>query len=166
LSVAWSYVAAWIGRLLEAAIGARGLISHYPMLVIGVLGAIWVLHRNWTSSTKAMAGVTLLSCLLIIVMYTFVDYRRMSYGTPWFVCASPMLMMWAGAWLKHTHRTQSWIMVASVFAISAAVGLVGMSDPMPREGYSGYSLLGKSKPTDAGPLKQPTTEGSKSQAEL
>ena len=173
LSVAWSRVAPWIGRLLESAIGEHGLLSHYPMLILGMLGAIWVLHRNWTPTTKAMAGVTLLSCLLIIVMFTFANYRRMAYGTPWFVCASPMLLMWSGAWLKHTHRAQSWILVSAVCAISATAGIVGMSDPMPRAGYSGYSfaqatvtMLKSSKPTEAGPRKQPSiVEGSTRPAE-
>ena len=104
VQVTWLYVAGWIGRALDGLVGEHGLLSHFPMMVVGVLGAVWVLHRNWTASTKALAGVTLISGILIIVTYTFADYRRMSYGTPWFVCISPLLLLWAGAWLKHTHR--------------------------------------------------------------
>lgn len=163
VQLAWAYMASWIGRALEALVGEHGILSHFPMLVVGLLGATWVLHRNWTATTKSLAGLTLISCVLVIITYTFSEYTRMSYGTPWFVALAPVLMLWSGAWLKHTHRRQSWIMVGSVFAFSAAVGLVGMRDPMPREGYSGYSFaqatvrMWRAAPsTDGTPTTRPT----------
>ncbi len=166
IQVLWSYASAWIGRLLEAIVGQHGLLSHFPMLIVGVLGAIWVLHRNWTATTKSLAGLTLVSCLLVIITYTFADYGRMAYGTPWFVAVSPVLLMWSGAWVKHTHRKKSWVRAGIVFAFSAMVGLVGMSDPMPREGYSGYSFaqatvrMLRGDPQPIVPATQPSSDDS------
>lgn len=140
--VVWNRLADFLGRALESLVGEHGALSHYPVLIVGILGAIWVLHRNWTTATKCMAIATLLAAGLLLVAQAFEPPDRpQSYGAPWLTSTTPLLMLWAGAWLKHRHRPQSWVMAAIVLVFSVVVGLVGMSDPTPRGGYRGYSFV-------------------------
>lgn len=140
VEVLWSRVASWIGRCLEGLVGEHGILSHYPITVLGLLGAIRVLHRNWTPATKAFAGMTLLACLLSVIMFAFVGPRPMAYGVPWFVTLSPVLLFWTGAWLKRGHRSQSWVMAGIILLFSCVVTFVGMLSPAPARGYGGYSF--------------------------
>lgn len=137
----WARVAVVIGRLLEGAVGEHGLLSHFPILTVGVLGAVLALHRNWTAATKALAAVTLFAAVLLIGAFSLQEpVAGMSYGTPWFVATAPVLLLWAGVWLKRGHRAQSWVTTGCVLAFSVIVGIVGMTDPVPRRGYRGYSF--------------------------
>lgn len=140
IEVLWARVSGWIGRALEGLVGAHGILSHYPVLVVGLLGATWILHRNWTNATKMLASVTLAGSALLILIFCAAGPRPMGYGAPWFVAVAPVLMLWAGAWLKRPHRTQSWIMVGIILSVSLITASIGMSNPMPRYGYTGYSL--------------------------
>ena len=138
---AWGSVANWIGRLLEGLIGGHGLLSHFPALALGLLGAMLILHRNWTSYTKTLALITLGAALAALLVFIVVDPNTPgSYGTPWFVCLSPLLLWWGGAWLKRPHRNQSWVMAGVVLAFSVTVGVIGMTNPTPRGGYRGYTF--------------------------
>ena len=141
IQATWTRVAAVIGRILEAVAGGHGLLSHFPVLVVGLLGAILALHRNWTSATKALAAVTLFSGALLVIAYALQEpMAATSYGSPWFVATAPVALLWAGVWLKRSHRTQSWVTAGCVLAFSVVVGIVGMVDPAPRSGYRGYSF--------------------------
>jgi hypothetical protein len=136
----WNAVADWIGGLLEGIFGLHGVGSHFPVLMLGVLGALLVLHRNWPESTKAFAVVILLATLVQVLAYSPKAATSASYGAPWFVSLSPLLMFWGGAWLKRPHRPQSWVLAGVTLALSVTVALVGMSNPMPRQGYHSYSV--------------------------
>ena len=137
----WHWLAYWIGRVLEGLIGAHGILIHYPVMVVGFLGFTLVVHRNWTGVTKTLALVSLTACTIAIVMFAIGPIEGpMSYGAPWFLCLSPMLVIWSGAWLKRHHRPQSYVLAGLALAYSMSVSLVGMSDPIPRQGYAGYSF--------------------------
>lgn len=141
VTTAWHTVAVWIGRVLEGLVGEHGILTHYPVMILGVIGVTLVLHRNWTGATKSLAAVSLAASVVSIVLFAVGEMDvSLSYGAPWFLCLSPALLLWAGAWLKRHHRPQSWAMVGIAFTYSVVVGLVGMSDPIPREGYMKYSF--------------------------
>ena len=141
IGTVWARVAVVIGRLLEGAVGEHGLLSHFPILAVGVLGAVLALHRNWTAATKALAAVALFAAALLLVAFSLQEpVAGMSYGTPWFVASAPVLLLWAGVWLKRHHRAQSWVTAGCVLAFSVIVSIVGMTDPAPRKGYRGYSF--------------------------
>ena len=158
----WGRMADWIGRILESLVGEHGLLSHFPILVVGMLGAIWVLHRNWTTATKAMAATTLVSCVLLILAHSFQPPAApMSYAAPWFIATSPALLLWGGAWLKRGHRVQSWIVVGCLLAFSVVVTIVGMTNPAPRGGYRGYSFAEASINLLSSPAEPSTTQPTK-----
>jgi len=53
----------------------------------------------------------------------------------------PILLFWAGAWLRRPHRPLIWAAAALLLAFSIIVSLIGTTDPMPRDGYNGYTAL-------------------------
>jgi hypothetical protein len=158
IQATWAHVAGVIGGILEAAVGGHGLLSHFPILAVGVLGAILALHRNWTGATKALAAVTLFSGALLVGAYSLQEPMPVtSYGAPWFVATAPVVLLWAGVWLKRSHRTQSWVTASCVLAFSVVVSIVGMVDPAPRNGYRGYSFAEASMMIMHPPIALPTT---------
>lgn len=141
IQVLWNRLSNWIGLLLEGLVGGHGILSHYPAIILGILGGLLVLHRNWTLPTKIMAAVSLLAGLVLLILYSpWQEMALTSYGAPWAVSLTPLLMLWAGVWLKRSHRAQSWVLAGVALAFSTAVSLVGMSNPMPSHGYASYSF--------------------------
>jgi len=62
------------------------------------------------------------------------------FGPEAFVIFLPLVLFWAGAWLRRSHRAVSWAMVGCLLAFSVGVGLLGATDPCPREGYERYTV--------------------------
>lgn len=138
----WTPTAAWIGRVLNGVLGEEGILSHYPAIALGVLGASLALRRHWAETTKAMAGVTLLAAAILLAgnwIWSDVGTRDV-YGPGWIAPVLPLVMLWCGAWLRPGHRGQSWILAGAACALSLAIVLAGMLDLPPASGYHGYSF--------------------------
>ncbi|QOV88028.1 hypothetical protein [Humisphaera borealis] len=137
-----------IGRALGTAgylfFGGHGLLSHFPVLAIGVLGVTMIMHRHWPQAAKVLAAGTLAAAVYLMVAYTI--HRRPGrawadwmFAAKWFVVFAPMVLFWSGAWLRKAHRTGSWVVVGVLLAFSLAVGIIGATYPQPRQGYNGYT---------------------------
>jgi hypothetical protein len=61
------------------------------------------------------------------------------FAARWFVVFGPLVMLWAGAWLRRPHRRRNWVAAGLLLAFSAAVGVVGATRPWPRNGYDRYT---------------------------
>jgi energy-converting hydrogenase Eha subunit C len=127
----------------QAAFGEHGLFSHFPAMILGILGIGAVMHRHWPSSTKMLAAATLAGALATVVWYRFsrVDWSAAMFACQWFVVFSPMLLFWSGAWLRQVRQPAGWGMAAVLVVFSVVVGLIGATDPMPRFGYSSYTAV-------------------------
>jgi hypothetical protein len=139
---AWAAVGRSVGWLVEATIGAHGLYSHFPVLVMGIIGIFAVMHRNWPSVTKTLAAATGIGALVIFGLHwgARTDWSTAMFGNRWFIVFSPMLLFWAGAWLRRGHKVSSWLAAASLLLFSVIVGLIGATDPIPSRGYDGYTV--------------------------
>jgi hypothetical protein len=133
-----------VGNLLSALVGGHGLLSHFPVLVMGVLGIGAVMHRHWSVATKVFATATAGAAVVIIIgcVIWLVDWSDAMFAVRWFIVFTPLLAFWAGAWMRRSHRPATWGLVAALAAFSIAVSLLGATNPFPREGYRGYSALG------------------------
>jgi hypothetical protein len=157
--------AAWTSRLYRplrwlglALFGAHGLISHFPIVVIGVAGVFAVMHRHWPSSTKVLAAATLVGSVTIVLMYCIwrADFRSAMFGARWFILFMPMLLFWVGAWVRRSHRPATWVLAGVLLLFSTVVSLVGATGPYPSTGYHTYTAAAAVKrlltvhPTPAG----------------
>jgi hypothetical protein len=133
-----------VGRAVTALVGGHGALSHFPVLIMGVLGVTMVMHRHWPAMTKVLAAVTLAAAIVIIIAYAARpwQWKDPMFANRWFVVFMPLMLFWSGAWLRRSHRRSSWIWAGSLFAFSAIVALVGAANPLPPEGYDGYSAAG------------------------
>ena len=59
------------GRVFAAFFGRHGVVSHFPVVLVGILGVTMVMHRHWPSTTKVLAAGTLVGGLVIILLYAF-----------------------------------------------------------------------------------------------
>lgn len=125
---------------LQAFIGGHGLLTHFPVLILGMLGVGTVLRRHWPTSTKAMVCATILASLAIVIGYTLqhADWNDAMFANRWFLVILPLTLFWAGAWLRHKHHPSTWVAAALLWGFSALIALVGATDPQPRNGYDQY----------------------------
>src|SRR6266700_1161386 len=82
-----------LDRTMGALVGSKGVLSHFPVIVVGVLGLSLVLRRHWPASTKVMAAVTLIGAVGIMGGYIFlkVDWTQAMFGPRWFIVFLPLV---------------------------------------------------------------------------
>ena len=132
------------GRVATAFVGRHGVLSHFPVALLGILGVTMVMHRHWPATTKVLATATLGGGLGIIVLYALraLDWTQAMFGTRWFVVFLPLTVFWSGVWLRRRHRPASWALAGVLLAFSMVVSLVGATGPLPPEGFRGYTAAG------------------------
>jgi hypothetical protein len=132
-----------LDRTMGALFGGKGLLSHYPVVIVGVLGLGLVLRRHWPASTKMMAGITAFSAVSIMGAYIAprVDWGQAMYGPRWFVVFLPLLLFWAGAWLRKPHHKITWAVAGILLAFSIAVSVIGAAAPYVRADAGRYTVL-------------------------
>jgi hypothetical protein len=136
--------ARWAGHgrwMLSALFGAHGLLTHFPVLLLGIAGIGAVMHRHWPSFVKTLAAATGTGAAAVIVLYAIPlsDFREAMFATRWFVVFAPLLLFWCGAWLRRTHSHLSWSLAGAMLVFSMTVGILGMTEPYPRDGFTRYT---------------------------
>jgi hypothetical protein len=125
-------------------VGWHGVFSHFPVVLLGIIGVSLIMRRHWPAATKMLAGTTLGGALAIILVYALcrTSTRDAMFATRWFVVFMPLSIFWAGAWLRRSHRRSSWILAGLLLAYSAAASLIGATGPLPRDGFDRYTVAG------------------------
>jgi hypothetical protein len=133
-----------IWRILGAFFGRHGILTHFPIVLLGIIGVSLIMHRHWPTPTKMLAGATLGAALAIILICALsrANTSRPMFATRWFVVLLPLTLFWSGAWLRRPHRQSSWILAGTLLAFSVIVSLLGATGPLPREGFNYYSAAG------------------------
>ena len=90
-----------------------------------------------------MAGITAVSAIAIMGAYIGpkVDWGQAMYGPRWFVVFLPLLLFWAGAWLRKPHHKITWVVAGVLLAFSIAVSVIGAAAPYVRAGAGRYTVL-------------------------
>ena len=65
----WQGVSRFFGRASDVLVGTHGVFTHFPVLVIGLIGITMVMHRHWPASTKMLASVTVGGSVTIVLLY-------------------------------------------------------------------------------------------------
>jgi hypothetical protein len=131
-------------RVLWAFIGAHGILTHFPVVLIGIVGVSLVMRRHWPATTKVLAAATVAGALVVVVVYALVrtDTREAMFATRWFIVFLPLVLFWSGVWVRKPHRQGSWLAAGSLLCFSAIVGLIGATGPLPRDGFDRYTVVG------------------------
>jgi hypothetical protein len=130
--------AAWgTWRVLRALGGPHGLLSHFPVILLGIAGVTMVMHRHWPPVTKLLASATLGGGAAILLTYALgdTDWGEAMFATRFFVVFLPLTLFWAGAWLRRSHRPRTWAFAGVLVLFSTAVSLVGATGPLPPAGF-------------------------------
>ena len=70
------------------------------------------------------------------------QWRDAMFAAQWFIVFGPLLLFWAGAWLRRSHSLAMWVAVGVLLTFSIAVSLVGATGPLPRDGFDRYTAAG------------------------
>jgi hypothetical protein len=84
-------------------------------------------------------------------MTGWMDWREPMFAARWAVLVAPLLLFWTGAWLRKSHRVQSWSVAGVLALFSICVSVLGATDPFPRGGYDGYTALAALRTLTHGP---------------
>jgi hypothetical protein len=127
-----------------AFVGGHGLLTHFPVLIVGMLGIVTILRRHWPRTTKVMACATVLAGLSIVIGYTLqhADWSDAMFANRWFLVFLPLTLFWSGAWLRRSHPPAAWVSAGVLWGFSALIALLGATDPQPRQGYNRYTAAG------------------------
>jgi hypothetical protein len=137
----WLTFGGYVDWISAALFGAHGVLSHFPVMVIGMLGIGAVMHRHWPLFVKALAAASAIAAIAIVLLSATVraDWREAMFATRWFVLFLPLLLFWSGAWLRRSHARTTWACAGVLLAFSVFVSIIGMTEPYPRDGYRSYT---------------------------
>jgi len=143
LDIVWRQTTRDLTRFMTALFGRHGLLSHFPVLGLGMLGIAAVMHRNWPAFTKVLALASGGGALVVVLMYVSsdADWRGAMFANRWLVVASPLLLFCAGAWLRRQHPAGLWVLAGVSLVFSTTVALIGALGPMPRDGFDTYTVV-------------------------
>ena len=137
----WTQLGRNLARLLSAFVGDHGIFSHFPVVLLGLFGVAAVMHRHWPATTKILAAGTLAGACAIIIARCIITPTGPGpmFGPQAFVLFLPLTLFWAGAWMRRHHHPIKWTLAAFLLFFSAAVTIIGATDPYPRDGYDHYT---------------------------
>jgi len=137
----WMAIGKTTGRLLEALLGAHGLFSHFPLVILALAGIGAVMHRHWPTSTKALAVAAGAggAAIVLAMVLSRAEWSSAMFASRWFIVFLPLLMFWIGAWLRRSHRPLTWTVAGVLLGFSVTVSLIGACNPYPRGGFDEYT---------------------------
>jgi hypothetical protein len=140
----WPAVGRATGRIFSALTGDHGLLVHFPVAIVGFAGMFAVMHRHWPGTIKLLAAISAIAMLAALL--AFAGSRTLAanagFGNRWLIVFLPILLFWAGAWLRRKHHPAVWAVAGALLAFSVMVSLIGATDPMPAAGYDRYTVAG------------------------
>jgi hypothetical protein len=115
----------------DGVLGPHGLLSHFPVLLLGVSGVGIILHRHWPASTKALAVATLVAGGAVVALYVLLlpSFNQPMFATRWFIPFLPLVVVWAGAWMRRNHHPVVWAGAGCLLAFSVLTTLLGATNP-------------------------------------
>jgi hypothetical protein len=66
---AWRTIGQTAASVAAVLFGSHGLLSHFPVLVVGAVGVSMVMHRHWPPAAKVLAAATLAGAVFLLVAY-------------------------------------------------------------------------------------------------
>jgi len=149
----WVLIGRAINRLLIFTVGSHGIFSHFPVLVIALAGAGSVLRRHWAIPLKWLAGATLAALVLLLAykMAVRVDDVDLDFAAPRLIVLVPVLMIWAGSWIRRPHSAAVWTAASVAMVVSVAISILGITAPAPPGGYAHYTAAEAAERLISGP---------------
>ena len=124
-----------------ALLGEHGILAHFPVVLLGIAGMLAVMHRHWPATTKLLAAGSAGAVAVALIACAAGRYAvgQAAYANQWFILFLPILLFWAGAWIRRAHLPATWALAGVLLAFSVTVTLIGLIDPMPPGGYDQYT---------------------------
>jgi hypothetical protein len=141
-----TYAQTVVLHLVDGLLGPHGILSHFPIVLIGVGGVGAVLHRHWPLPTKVLAMTSLAAAIIIIVAYVTsgANWEQPMFSVRWFMVFMPLLVYWCGAWLRKPHPAIMWVAAAVLLAFSMLTTILGATAPFTpaKDGeYTAYAAV-------------------------
>jgi hypothetical protein len=149
-------------RLLTATLGKHGLFSHFPLLIVAIVGLVLVLRRHWPSHAKMLAAITFVGSIAVIMTASTRDrgFDGSQFAVQWFVVFSPLLMFWLGAVIRRDLHPRLKFAIALLAIFGITVSILGARTPLPSQRFTTHTALGAAQKwisTDTQPDPQPKT---------
>jgi hypothetical protein len=137
----WLRFGAGAERAMTLLVGRHGILSHFPVIFLGILGGGMVLTRHWPGVLKLLAGTAICVLVLLILYKSFtrLDDIDANFAAPRLLIVSPFLMLCGGAWIRRGHLPVVWTFAGIAAGISILISFIGATRPAPPGGYHHYT---------------------------
>ncbi len=143
----WGSLWHGVGQIAWSLLGEHGVLVHFPIVILGFVGMLAVMHRHWPTTTKVLAADSALAAVLALGAFALLHSGAESaaeagFANRWLIVFLPILLFWGGAWLRRPHHPGVWSAAGILLFFSVVASLIGATDPMPRGGYMRYTIIG------------------------
>jgi hypothetical protein len=70
-----------------------------------------------------------------------VDWTQAMFGPRWFIVFLPLVLFWAGAWLRKRHHVVTWSVAGILLVFSVTVSVIGAAAPFVRAEPGQYTVV-------------------------
>lgn len=151
----------FIMQLGSVLFGSHGVLSHFPVVLLGLLGLLLVLRRHWPMAMKALAALLLLACIIFIACDVAGprSWRQPGFAARSLLVLVVCLLPFAGVWLRARRSIAAWSLAAPLLLLSCVVGILGATGPLIHNAHSGHTAIAAARhllqPAEIAPSLRP-----------
>lgn len=127
-------------------VGPHGLLSHFPIVVLPLVGVAVIQFRYWPKATRALAAASLVGVVVplgVSVWAAELPGEEM-FGPAELIPILPVFVLWTGVlirpgWAGRATTLSNPIMAWTVGGVSLLISVIGLLHPYPRGGFEGYA---------------------------
>ncbi len=130
--------------LFNVTLGNHGVLTHFPILIAGLIGLFIVLRKHWPMHAKMLAAISFVGAttIVMIVAARHGSVGGWMFGVQWFVVFLPLICFWMGAVMRREMSKRGGWILASACAISVLVSIAGALQPLPVVPYRSNTAIG------------------------
>jgi uncharacterized membrane protein len=146
-------------RLLDVMLGKNGLLTHFPIMIAGLIGAFALIRKHWPTHAKLLACGSMVAAVVCVVLSSL-DSRELTgemFAIRWAVCVVPLSLLFVGVVFRDYlqqdrltlnataahQRKRRWAIALFCIALvwSVLATMFGATGPLPERPYNGHTAV-------------------------
>lgn len=144
----WQAITETVGAMVVRLLGPHGLLSHFPIVVLPLIGVAVIQFRYWPKATRALAIASLIGVLVPFVVSVLAPALpgEEMFGPSSLIPILPVFVLWTGvlirpSWSGRSTTLSNPIIGWTLGGISLVISAIGLLHPYPRGGFDDYAPI-------------------------